>query len=240
MQQRRIPKSIPPSSSSTANLNARSAGQQSAASPSSNANHDEKTLPSLVEAIERLTVKVSKLEEVQSVWLVHDRKTHPRSWFDRVVNGKPGVLFALVSSAITVLPVLSSVGLGLLKRAPVLTGTSPAVTVAAVLRPVIPEAIAIALAAALIVASRWLHPRSIRLKVAMSVMLCYGAATAFYLAWLSLAFLQYQTLPSGVLLTLTWVGIVSILRRAPTEIIEMQEMVQAQVNKEAKQREILP
>ncbi len=69
-------------------------------------------------------------------------------------------------------------------------------------------------------------------------MACCGTATVLYLAWLSLSFLHYNTLPSGVLLALTWAGIVSILRRVPAELAEMQELIRVQSEKEAQQAKI--
>jgi len=69
------------------------------------------------------------------------------------LSGRFISLLAAASSMITVVTLFSSQNLGLLERLPVSPGSFPAWTPAAFIRPLIPEAIALALLAILIPAS---------------------------------------------------------------------------------------
>ena len=234
MQQHRTQKPKPPSDRITRGVAANAEGRPAGQPPGnlSNVNHDMKSLASLVEAVQQLTEEVSKLKEAQTAPSVKDRDARHENWFGRILDGKPGSLLGFASNTITIWPVLCALAVVLLKSLPLPPQATSSLTLAHFLRPILPVVGTISGAALLMLASCRLKRKSLRLQVVMSIMFCYGAATVLYLVWQSLFFLHYNTLPSGVLLALTWVGIVSILRRAPAEVRKMQELVRDQLAEE--------
>ena len=187
----------------------------------------------LTSRLELLLRKMETREENALVLTNQHHEAPPDGWISRLLNGKVAGMFSLGSNLITLAPLVGALCLSVLKGIPFPTQGASVWTLAGVLRPLLPEVAAIAVTAILIVASGGLKRKSLRMEFVTGVMVCYGVATIVYLAWLSLAFLRYDTLLSGVLMTLALGGIVSILRRAPAEVGEIREMIRVQREKEA-------
>ena len=186
--------------------------------------------------MEGLAERMEKLEAAHAAAAQH-HEGHPSDWFSRLVSSKFSRLIGLLSSAAATISLLYSLALGILERMPLPPGSAPAWTLWELVHPALPVAAATAVITLLILASYRIKSKSARLRFVRTIMVCYSAAILLYMAWLSLAFLRYNTLPSGVLLALTWVGIALILHRVPAELGEMRELIQIQLGKETEQKQ---
>ena len=134
----------------------------------------------------------------------------------RLLTGTPSGLMGFISNLGGAWAVVAAVGAILLKLLPMLPQATNGL-----FSIVFPFAIFTTAAAAIIAAGRWIKDRPVRVKFLAAVMACYGVATALYLLWISLGFLRFNTLPSGVLLAMCWYGAASILRKIGPEVREM-------------------
>lgn len=168
-----------------------------------------------------LTDILQKLNSPQAI------RTHRQDdQFTRFLNGRLSGSLGLFSNIVGTWTLLLPVIVGLWQLFPYLPRLSGGLT-----GVLLPFGLLSSLAVGAMFTARRVR-RTARTRAFVWLMACYGVATALYLLWMSLGFLRYNTLSSGFLLALTWMGAGSILFRLPRELREIAELVQTQVGQE--------
>ncbi len=135
---------------------------------------------------------------------------------------------------LTVLPLAATVAVGFLHVFPK-PGLPAGIHLLDFFLPVIPFGVLTGIVALLVLAASAIKRKSTRLKFVLSIASCYAVGTLLYLVWLSLGLLRYNTLPSGIILGVTWVSVISGICRRWADVLEMRSLLHTQVEEKRKE-----
>ena len=163
-----------------------------------------------------LTERLESLEKMQALHTPPETGSQPTDHISQMLSGKWVALFNLTGSTATLLPFLLGLIITLARLLPVFPKVFSGLP-----GLLFPFGILTVASLAIAAAGRWIKRKSQRITFLAWMMGGYSLATAAYLLWLSAGFLQFNTLPSGVLLATCVYGTISILRQTLPDIREM-------------------